>query len=105
MGGWLAALFLPADLCIMTDDGTQGLSLLNESKLARGICGFSSMGSTRRWPRRKKRRSTGRRWEVLPEDTVIAAINRLAPAKRMERCLSAFAEIVERAPIRNKRNV
>jgi glycosyltransferase involved in cell wall biosynthesis len=96
--GWLTALWLPSDLCIMTNDGTQGLSLLKRLNSRRRNVKFFVNGVDPPLAAAPPDEPDWAGLGIQPSDVLIAAINRLAPSKRMDRCLRAFARIVETAP-------
>lgn len=96
------ALRAPVDLCIMTDDGTQGddvLARLNPAALPKLRFWRNGLDLDRLAPATPELRAERRRALHLPEDAfVLLTASRLAAWKRVDRALSALPEVLEAEP-------
>jgi phosphatidylinositol alpha-1,6-mannosyltransferase len=96
------ALRLPADLYIMTDDGTRGdevLAMLNPAALPRLRFWRNGIGLERLRPATAAERSHRRRALAIPEDAlVLMTASRLASWKRVDRAVTALPRVLESIP-------
>jgi glycosyltransferase involved in cell wall biosynthesis len=96
------ALRLPADLYIMTDDGTRGdevLARLNPAALPKVRFWRNGLDLDRLRPAPAEERLERRRGLDLPEDAfVLLTASRLAAWKRVDRAVAAMPEILRGVP-------
>jgi len=96
------ALRLPADLYIMTDDGTRGdevLARLNPGALPRLRFWRNGLDLDRLQPAGARERAAERRALGIAEDAfVLVTASRLAAWKRVDRAIAALPEIVRAEP-------
>jgi glycosyltransferase involved in cell wall biosynthesis len=96
------ALRLPADVYIMTDDGTRGddvLARLNPGVMPKLRFWRNGLDMERLRPATVAERAARRRDLVLPEDAfVLMTASRLAAWKRVDRAVAAMPEIVRNEP-------
>lgn len=96
------ALRLPADLYIMTDDGTRGdevLAQLNPAALARLRFWRNGLDLERLRPAGDAERAAERRVLGIADDAfVLVTASRLAAWKRVDRAIAAMPEIARSAP-------
>ncbi len=96
------ALRLPADLYIMTDDGTRGdevLASVNPEALPRLRFWRNGLDLARLHPASADERTQARRAFDLPDDAfVLVTASRLVAWKKLERALAATAELIGALP-------
>jgi glycosyltransferase involved in cell wall biosynthesis len=98
----VAAIRVPADLCIMTDDGTQGdevVAQLNPANVPRLRFWRNGLDLDRLYPVDAERKPELRDALGLPRDAlVLLTASRLAAWKRVDRAIAALPGVLETVP-------